>query len=71
MKKADYEVMYPKGTKLRLTKRIADPYTPKETGDIFISSGVVDDMMQLSGHWENGGSMSLLLLEDLFEKVEE
>lgn len=66
-----YELMYPRGTKLRLTKPIQDPYTPKQVGDIFTSSGVVDDEFQLSGSWESGGSMSLRLTDDSFEVVKE
>lgn len=52
---------------LRLTAPIEDPYTPKGVGDEFISSGVVDSEMQLSGHWKSGGSMSLRLEDDSYE----
>lgn len=62
-----YTARYPKGTVLRLTAPIEDPYTPKSVGDEFISSGVVDSEMQLSGHWKSGGSMSLRLEDDSYE----
>lgn len=50
---------YPRGTRLRLTADIDDPYTPKKAGDIFTVS-VVDDAGQIHGSFASGGSMALL-----------
>ena len=69
-KKAIYSARYPKGSILRLTAPIEDPYTPKQVGDKFISSGVVDSEFQLLGRWLSGGSMSLRLEDDSYELVE-
>lgn len=65
----DLERKYPRGTKLRLTKPIEDPYTPKQAGDIFVVD-YADGQNQLHGHWENGGSMALIVGYDEFEIIE-
>lgn len=67
--RSDLESKYPRGTKLRLTKPIKDPYTPKQIGDIFVVDSA-DDNNQLHGHWENGGSLALIVGHDEFEKIE-
>ena len=69
LKKEYCRARYPKGTLLRLSKPINDPYTPKKVGDIFVSSGVIDDMLQLHGHWLSGGSMALSIEDDEFEII--
>lgn len=61
-----YRLRYPQGTKLRITKDIDDPYTPKKAGDIF-TVGNIDDASQIHGHWESGGSMALIIGQDEFE----
>ena len=67
-KKAVYSARYPKGTKLRLTEDIDDPYTPKKVGDIFIVD-TIDDALQIHGKWVSGGSMALIIERDKFEIV--
>lgn len=67
-KPAVYRARWPHGTKLRLTKDIEDPYTPKRAGDIFIVD-FVDDVGQIHGCWKSGGSMALIPERDSFEIV--
>lgn len=69
MRRRLYQSRYPKGSVLRLTKPIDDPYTPKKIGDEFISSGIVDSELQLMGYWRSGGSMALRLEDDSYELV--
>lgn len=64
-----YRARWLHGTKLRLTKDIEDPYTPKKAGDIFIVA-YVDDAGQLHGSWQSGGAMALIPEIDSFEIVQ-
>jgi len=59
---------YHQGTVLELLSPIDDPYTPKSVGDRFIVSDV-DDIVQLHGTWENGGSMAIDFYKDKFKIV--
>lgn len=68
-KKAYYSMRYPKGSKLRLTEPIDDPYSPKEVGDIFTVS-YIDDALQIHGSWVSGGSIALIIGKDSFEVIE-
>lgn len=61
-----YRMRYPKGSKLRITKPIDDPYTPKEVGDIF-TVDYIDDAGNIHGRWESGGGISLIIGVDEFE----
>lgn len=61
-----YRMRYPKGSKLRITKSIEDPYTPKEVGDIF-TVDYIDDAAQIHGSWASGGSIAIIIGEDEFE----
>lgn len=64
------EMMFPTGTKLRITEDIQDPYTPKKAGDIF-TVDYIDDVGNIHGSWASGGSISLIYGKDKFEVVEE
>lgn len=64
----DYRKKYPKGTRLRLTKRIKDPYTSKEVGDI-LTVDYIDDAGQIHGAWKSGGSIAIIIGLDNFEVV--
>lgn len=57
---------YPKGTRLRLLRCINDPFSPKKQGDIMTVS-FVDDACQIHGTWESGGSIALIVGQDVFE----
>lgn len=59
---------YPQGTILELLSPIDDPYTPKSVGDRFIVSEV-DDIGQIHGSWEDGGSMAIDFYRDEFKIV--
>lgn len=61
-----YRMRYPEGTRLRITSPIADPYTPKEVGDLFTVSHI-DDAAQIHGSWDSGGSIAIIIGEDNFE----
>ena len=57
---------YPKGTRLRLTRGISDPFSPKDAGEIMTVS-FVDDAGQIHGTWDSGGSLALIAGLDAFE----
>ena len=59
-----------KGMKLLLLSHIDDPYTPKDPGDVFVATGYVDDSGNIHGHWEKGGSISIICDQDEFEIME-
>lgn len=63
-----YRREYPRGTKLRLTADMPDPYTPKLAGDIFTVS-FVDDIGQIHGSFASGGSIALIPSVDSFEVI--
>lgn len=67
-KVALYQMRYTKGSKLKLTADIHDPYTPKKKGDIFIVS-FVDDAGQIHGRFVSGGSIALIPGVDAFEVI--
>lgn len=62
----DLRKKYPVGTRLRLLKGIADPFSPKMEGDVLTVS-FVDDACQIHGTWDSGGSLALLAGLDAFE----
>ena len=66
--RTELDAKYPKGTRVKLTAPIDDEFTPKEVGDIFVVSRA-DDAGQLHGHWENGGSMAIVVGVDEFEII--
>lgn len=61
--------LFYKGRKLKLLSVIDDPFTPKKAGDIFTVS-YVDDVFNIHGSWEGGGSMAIIYGEDSFEILE-
>lgn len=61
-----YRMRYTKGTKLRLTSPIEDPYSPKAVGDV-ITVDYIDDACQIHGNWESGGSLAIIIEQDEFE----
>lgn len=64
----DYRKKYPKGTKLKLTKPIDDPYSPKKVGDI-LTVDYIDDTGQIHGVWQSGGSIAIIIGLDNFKVV--
>ena len=64
----DYRKKYLQGTKLRLTKPIDDPFTPKKVGDI-LTVNCIDDAGQIHGVWQSGGSIAIIIGLDSFEVV--
>ncbi|MBO5031671.1 MAG: DUF4314 domain-containing protein [Lachnospiraceae bacterium] len=67
--KAEYlRLRYPHGTRLKLTEDVADEFTPKKAGDIFMVD-YIDDAGQIHGNWQSGGSMALIPEIDKFEIV--
>lgn len=68
MKKQLYSARYPRGTRLKLTAPIDDPYSPKEAGDIF-TVDFIDDAFNIHGHWKSGGSIAIIIEKDHFEIV--
>ena len=68
--KEQLQLLYPAGTKLRLTKEIDDPYTPKDVGDIF-TVDYIDDIGNIHGNWESGGTMALVSGVDSYEIITE
>lgn len=64
-----YRMRYPRGSRLRLTADIADPYTPKVAGDVF-TVNFVDDAGQIHGSFASGGSMALVPGVDSFEVID-
>ncbi len=71
-KKQVYEMRYPAGTVVELTKPINDPHTPKPVGARFLVE-LIDDMLQLHGHWlaPESGSMAISIEADSFKIVVE
>lgn len=63
-----YRMRYPSGTKVRLTAPIEDEYSPKAAGDI-LTVDYIDDMNQMHGSWQSGGSIALIIGVDKFEVV--
>jgi len=63
-----YRLRYPKGSRLRLTADLDDPYTPKKAGDVFTVS-FVDDAGQIHGSFASGGSIALIPEKDSFEVI--
>ena len=67
--KEKLQLMYPVGTKLKLIKPLEDIYSPKEAGDVMTVTSI-DDMGQIHGTWESGGSLAIIPERDSFEKIE-
>lgn len=63
-----YREQYPKGTVLRLTGDLEDPYSPKKAGDTCVVE-FIDDAGNIHVHWESGGSIALIIGVDCFEKL--
>ena len=59
---------YPVGTRIRLKRRMNDPYTPIPRGTMGTVE-FVDDMGTLFMKWDNGSSLGLLPDVDDFEVV--
>lgn len=59
---------YPKGTRIRLKRRMNDPYTPVPRGTIGTVK-LVDDAGTLFMEWDNGSTLGLLPDVDDFEVV--
>ena len=64
-----YREHYPKGTVLRLTADLDDPYRPKKAGDVCVVD-YIDDAGKIHVRWESGGTLSLIIGVDSFEKVQ-
>lgn len=60
---------YTKGCKLKLTAPLEDKYSPKAIGDVMIVE-YVDDMGNIHGSWQSGGSLALIQGVDSFVKIE-
>ena len=59
--------MYPKGTKVRLTEKMADPQSPP-VGAIGTVK-FVDDIGDIHVSWDTGGSLALIPIVDEFEII--
>ena len=59
---------YPVGTRIRLKRRMNDPYTPVSRGTIGTVK-LVDDAGTLFMEWDNGSTLGLLPDVDDFEVV--
>lgn len=66
--KEKLQMMYPIGTRLKLTKALDDIYSPKNVGDI-LTVKYIDDMANIHGTWDSGGSIALISGVDSFEVV--
>lgn len=60
---------YPKGTKLRLTGDLDDPFCPKKKGDACVVD-YVDDAGNIHVFWEPGGTLALIIGVDSFEEMD-
>ena len=67
-KREDLLKLYPPGSVLELLEKIKDPYTPKYSGEIFTVRGI-DDLGQIHGLWESGGSIAIIPEEDKFRRI--
>ena len=49
-------------------ENIEDPYTPKYSGEKFTVHDI-DDIGQIHGIWESGGSIAIIPEEDKFRRI--
>lgn len=63
-----YREQYPKGAVLRLTGDLDDPYRPKKAGEVCVVD-YIDDGGNIHVRWKSGGTLSLIIGVDSFEKV--
>lgn len=66
--KEKLQMMYPIGTRLKLIKALDDMYSPKNVGDV-LTVKYIDDMANIHGSWDSGGSIALISGVDSFEIV--
>lgn len=67
-KREDLLKLYPPGSILELLENIEDPYTPKYSGEKFTVHDI-DDIGQIHGIWESGGSIAIIPEEDKFRRI--
>ena len=70
-KKTLYEARYPHGTIIELTAPIEDPYGSSKPVGARFEVDLVDDALQLQGHWlpPSSGSIAVIIEEDSFKVV--
>ncbi len=65
----EWRARCPKGTRLRLTGDLDDPFSPKKKGETCVVE-YIDDAGNIHAFWESGGSLALIIGLDSFETAD-